>query len=232
MWEQTRRIAAQASARIAENIANFLPGVVVFCFIVLVAVLVAMLARFVTVRVLRRVAIDDRAREFGLDVVGEWPSTRPPSLVMGRIVFWLIVTVGLLVALTALDATIPNQFAVSVFQYLPNLLAATAIVSIGTVLARFLARSVLINAVNMQIQGARLLSLGVKWLVLVLTAAMALEQLRIGRQILLLAFGILFGGIVLTLALAVGLGSKEVVTRSLERQIREPTGGRDELDHI
>jgi hypothetical protein len=84
----------------------------------------------------------------------------------------------------------------------------------------------------MQIQGARLLSLGVKWLMLVLTAAMALEQLRIGRQILLLAFGILFGGIVLTLALAIGLGSKDVVTRSLERQIREPTSDRDELDHI
>jgi hypothetical protein len=98
----------QASGRIAENIANFLPGVVVFCFIVLVAVLVAMCARFITVRLMRRVAIDDRAREFGLDVVGEWSSTRPPSLVVGRLVFWLIVTMGLLVALTALDATIPN----------------------------------------------------------------------------------------------------------------------------
>ena len=71
----------------------------------------------------------------------------------------------------------------------------------------------------MQIQSARLLSIGVKWLVLVLAGAMALDHLGIGRQILLLAFGILFGGIVLALALAVGLGSKEMVSRSLERQI-------------
>ena len=57
-----------------------------------------------------------------------------------------------------------------------------------------------------------------KWLVTVLTVAMALEHLSIGGGIIRLAFGILFGGIVLALALAVGLGSKELVSRSLERE--------------
>jgi hypothetical protein len=47
---------------------------------------------------------------------------------------------------------------------------------------------------------------------------MALEHLGIGGQIVRLGFGILFGGIVLALALAVGLGSKDMVSRSLERQ--------------
>src|SRR6201992_4491178 len=83
--------------------------------------------------------------------------------------------------------------------------------------ARFLSRSVLISAINAQLQYARILSLGVKWLVLVLTAAMVLDHLQVGGNIVELAFGILFGGIVLTLALAVGLGSRELVSRSLER---------------
>jgi hypothetical protein len=76
---------------------------------------------------------------------------------------------------------------------------------------------VLIGAVNLQMQYARFLSLGVKWLVLVLTAAMVLDHLEIGGSIVALAFGILFGGIVLTLALAIGLGSRDLVSRSLER---------------
>ena len=58
-----------------------------------------------------------------------------------------------------------------------------------------------------------------KWLVLVLTAAMVLDHLEIGREIVGLAFGILFGGIVLTLALAVGLGSRDIVSRSLESHV-------------
>jgi hypothetical protein len=53
--------------------------------------------------------------------------------------------------------------------------------------------------------------------VLVLTAAMVLDHLEIGGNIVALAFGILFGGIVLTLALAIGLGSRDLVSRSLEK---------------
>ena len=98
--------------------------------------------------------------------------------------------------------------------------------------ARFLARNVLIGAVNMQIQSARLLSLGVKWLVLVLAAAMALEHLGIGGGIVRLGFGILFGGIVLAMALAVGLGSKEMVSRSWERQATKTEEQEEPLHHI
>jgi hypothetical protein len=70
----------------------------------------------------------------------------------------------------------------------------------------------------MNLQYARLLSLGVKWMVLVLTTAMALDHLQIGEKIVDLAFGILFGGIVLSLALSVGLGSRDLVSRSIERE--------------
>ena len=110
-----------------------------------------------------------------------------------------------------------------VFEYVPNVLAALFVLAAGSIIARFLARSVLIGAVNMNLLYARLLSAGVKWLVNVLAVAMALEHLGIGGGIIRLAFGILFGGIVLALALAVGLGSKELVSRSLDREeARQP----------
>src|SRR5580698_3974387 len=57
-----------------------------------------------------------------------------------------------------------------------------------------------------------------------LAVAMALEHLRIAPGIVKLAFGILFGGIVITLALAVGLGSKDLVTKSLERDAQKASG--------
>jgi hypothetical protein len=52
---------------------------------------------------------------------------------------------------------------------------------------------------------------------------MVLDHLQVGGNIVELAFGILFGGIVLTLALAVGLGSRDLVSRSLESRV-EHTG--------
>ena len=120
----------------------------------------------------------------------------------------------------------------SVFEYVPHLLAAFVILFVGAVAARFLARSVLIGAVNMRIQSARLLSLAAKWLVQIVAIAMALDHLGIGRTILFLAFGILFGGIVLAAALALGLGARDIVGRSLERQFREPLPGDDKVDHV
>jgi hypothetical protein len=71
----------------------------------------------------------------------------------------------------------------------------------------------------------------VKWLVLILAAAMALDHVGIGRTVLLLAFGILFGGMVLAVALAVGLGARDAVGRAIERQLRAPEGD-DKLDHV
>jgi hypothetical protein len=232
MWEQTSRIFNQAATRITTGLADFLPGVLVFCLIVLAFGILAVVARVLVLRLLRGFDFDQRASQFGLAFLGEWSVAGRPSLALARLLFWTIVVLGLLAGLTALDARMPSQFALTIFDYMPDLLAALVIVIVGNILARFLARSVLISAVNMQIQAARLLSLGVKWLVLVLAGAMALEHLRIGRHILVLAFAILFGGIVLALALAVGLGSKEMVTRSLERQIREAGEESDELNHV
>ena len=125
---------------------------------------------------------------------------------------------GLIIGVSAFDAsyttaaTLPS----SLLSYLTRVVGAVFLLIAGTLVARFLARTVLIGAVNAQLEYARFLSLGVKWLVLVLTAAMVLDHLEIGGGVVELAFGILFGGIVLTLSLAVGLGSRDLVSRSLE----------------
>jgi hypothetical protein len=126
-----------------------------------------------------------------------------------------------LIGLAAFDATLISELVLRLFAYLPRILTAVVVLLVGSVIARFLARSVLIGGVNMNLQYARLVSVGVKWLVIVLSVAMALEHLEIGTGMVHLAFGILFGGIVLALALAVGLGSKELVSRSLEREVNK-----------
>jgi len=130
----------------------------------------------------------------------------------------MILVLGLLTGLSALDSRLPSVLIEQLFDYLPNAVAAVLVLFVGVIASRFLARSVLISAVNMQIQSARLLSLGVKWLVIVMSIAVALDHLRIGGLVVRMAFAILFGGIVLALALAVGLGSRDMVSRTWERQ--------------
>jgi hypothetical protein len=223
MWIQIRQALNESTARVITQIANLLPGIAALILALLVSAILAGIAGFLLRRSLRRIQFDERLITWGFQGVAEWSPSNSPSLLITRAVCWIIVLIGALVGISAFNATLTSQLVERLFTYLPNAFAALVVLAIGYIAARFFSRSVLIGAVNMNLQYARLLSAGVKWLVLVLTFAMALDHLGIGGRIVYLAFAILFGGIVLALSLAVGLGSKDLISRSLEREATRST---------
>ena len=218
MWEQAREILNQSVARMVLGIANFLPALLAFILILLLAAVLGWVLRALLRRSLSKLDFDQWLSRWGLSELAEWSPSRSPTLLVAGLAYWTVILSGLLIGLSALNTPFASQFTMGLLAILYRLLFSLLILAVGVVIARFLARSVLITAVNMQLQTARLLSLGVKWLVIVFVGAMTLQHLGIGGGIVPLAFGILFGGIVLALALAVGLGSKDLVSRSWERQ--------------
>lgn len=222
MWNQVGQSLQQSMERVFEQIAMLLPGVFAFIVAILIFVGIAWLAAWVTRQVLGWVRFDERMTRSSTKIA-EWSPTYTPTLLVTRVVFWSFVLIGLLVGVSAFAAG-SSEPAVSdaIFDYVPRILGAALLLVVGNIVARFVSRSVLIAAVNMNLDYARLLSIGVKWMVLVLTWAMVLDHLNLGRGIVDMAFGILFGGIVLSLSLAVGLGSRDLVSRSLEREAAKP----------
>lgn len=233
MWEQVGQTLYQSTVGVLSRLASLLPGLLALLVAVLFAVVLAWLVAMVLRRVLRGIRFDERLEGWGFTGLADYSPQQSPALLVTRIVAWSIVLAGLVLGLGAIEATLTSQLTFRLFEYLPNLAAAVLVLIVGTVVARYLARTVLIESVNMNLYYARLLSLGVKWLVMVCTIAMALDHLQIASGIVHLAFGILFGGIVLALALAVGLGSKELVSRSLEREsTRLPADTEEPIRHI
>jgi hypothetical protein len=203
--------------RVFTKIATLLPGIVAFVLVMVFFLALATAFAWLTRRLLEAVRFDARFEQN--PSLAEWSPTQSPSSIASRVVFWFFILMGVLVGISAFEAG-SSEAGISayVFSYIPRVIGAIVLLSVGTLIARLLSRSVLISGVNMNLQYARLLGAGVKWLVLVLTVAMALDHLAIGGAIVDLAFGILFGGIVLALSLAVGLGSRDLVSRSLERE--------------
>jgi hypothetical protein len=224
MWDQIKDALYGAIHRVVVGVANFLPALLALVLAVLLSSLVGWLLGALVGVILRALDCDKRLQKWGFVVLAEWSPKNSPTLLLRKTVTWTVVVLGWLVGLTAFGAGVTPQLIVNVVESLPNLGTAIVLVLLGVLLARFLSRAVLISAVNMQIHSARLLSLAVKWLVLVFAAAMALDHLHVGGEIVRLGFAILFGGIVLAVALAIGLGSKEIVSRSWERQ----SHGKDE----
>jgi hypothetical protein len=125
------------------------------------------------------------------------------------------------------------EIVVQAIAYLPNVLVGLALLAVGNLLARFLARVALIGAVNLQMRSAQFISLAVKWLVLVVTTAMVLDHLHIGGDIVKLTFAILFGGVVLALVLVVGLGWRDLIERIGAKPAKEhPKDESSTLHHL
>ena len=99
-------------------------------------------------------------------------------------------------------------------------------------LANFIAEAALIATVNAQIQEARMIASFIRWGVLIFTAAMVLTQLGIAKEIVVAAFSIMFGGIMLALAIAVGLGGQNIAKDALEQRLRRKKVEQDEMSHI
>ena len=235
MWQQVENALHASLVRVLTEVATLLPALLSLLLAVTVCGLFGLFCAWLVRRLLIAVRFDERMKAnrsaFLLDW---WSPTQNLTLTVSRAVFWIWIFLGFVLGIASFDAAYSptSHFAAVLYPYLTHGVSAILILLVGTLVSRFLARSVLIGAVNMNLQYARLLSVGVKWLVTVLAVTIAIERLGIGGGIIRLAFGILFGGIVLALALAVGLGSKELVSRSLEREtsktpsqnLKEPVG--------
>lgn len=222
MWNQIEQALNQSTTAFITNSVRLLPGVVAMILALLVSLLLAWIVGLVLRRLLASVRFDEWLVRWGFSPLVEWSPAHSPAVLVSGLVSAAVVLAGLLIGVAAFNSELTSGLIRAVLAYVPNIIGAALVLLVGTIAARFLARSVLIGAVNLNLDYARFLSAGVKVLVNVLAVAMALEHLRIAVGIVELAFGILFGGIVFSLALAVALGSKDLVTKSLERDVKKP----------
>lgn len=221
MWEQVKQALYQSTTRFVTRLATLVPGFVALLVALLISFLLAWIAGMVVRRLLSSMRFDERVSRWGLSSLAEWSPQNSPTLLVSGAIACAIVVSGFLIGIAAFNSDMTSSLVRSIFAYVPNVIGAIVVLAVGAVVARYVSRSVLIGAVNLNLGYARLLSVGTRWLVMVLAVAMALVHLKIAVGIVELAFGILFGGIVLALALAVGLGSRELVSKQLERDTKK-----------
>jgi hypothetical protein len=227
MWNRVGEVFEEAFARLGAVLAADLPGIVAMLVVILCAIVAAYAVRAVLRFSLARVGFDRRAREWGMTAGRSLEPHHEPSWLVARGAFWIVVAGGVALALAVLGASTTSLVGLSVLGFLPRLVVGAVLLLAGIGAARFLERAVLIGAVNQGIRQARLVAWGVKWIVLALAAAMALQHCGIGGMLPTIAFTIVVGGIVLAVALAVGLGARGAVARALDRRPEAVEGERE-----
>ncbi len=218
-----------------ERVLEFLPNVMLMLAVLLVGAVFARLMRALVRRFLKLASFDGFCQRSGLgEMLAKGGTRHSPSHIAGTIVFYFLALIFFFMALSALNLKATTDLISSFFGYLPHLLVAFGILAASYLLGRFLHRSVLIAAVNAHVKQAGLLARAVQFAILVLGLAVALEHLSIGKMIVLAAFSITFGGVVLALALAFGLAGKDLARDLLEKNVRGPAKDEkpDEIQHL
>jgi hypothetical protein len=228
MWERIQWVFREAMSRLGAVLAEDLPGIVAMAVVVLAAVVLAFVVRAAFRFALARIGFDRRAREWGMTSGGVPAPGHEPSALFAAGAFWFVIAAGVSIALAVLGASTTSALGLQLLALLPRIVIGALVMLVGVGVARFLERGVLIGAVNQGIRQARLLAWGVKWVVITLAAAMALEHAGIGGSLPAIAFAILVGGAVLAAALAVGFGARDAVARALEGHEEERPNGKGE----
>jgi len=235
MWNDVMAdVIAKTLTGFREELASFGPRLLAMLAILAVGAVAAGVVRLLVSLLIPRMGFDRFAERAGVSgALRRGGIAGLPSNVLAVVLSWSVFGVFVLLAIGALNLQYARDLLSRAFVYLPQVLIAAAVLVLGLMIADFLRRSVLIAAVNAGLPSARLLAALVHTFLVVLFSAMALEHLGVGRQVILISFTILFGGVVFALALAFGLAGRDLAGLALERLARRrEEEGQDELKHL
>ena len=222
-------------ALLARQVLAVLPNILAMSIIFVAGLLIAWTASQTLERLLRVVGLDRLCDRLGItSALLRGGVKTDPSRLVGQAAYWLVMIFATVAALGALNLQPINDVAKSFLAYVPHLVTAGLILIAGWLLSNFVSQAVLIAAVNAGLPPARLVATCSRWGIQLLAVAMALEQLGIAQNIVVVGFGITLGGIVMAGAIAFGLGSKDLAKDYIERSLsfRSRDRAPDDLRHL
>ncbi len=209
----------QAYENLVRMFADFLPRLVVMLVIVLVGLLVAYVLKMTLRAVLHVTRLDRLSEEAGASRFLRMAALPSMTELLSRSLFWVTWCGFILIGISILGVAGLQEQISRLFLLLPAIFVAILVLFLGLVTANFLSRAALLAAVNAGYPSPKLLSWSIRFVIWALAISMALEQVGVARQTVIAAFSIVFGAFMLGLAIAFGLGGRELARDFLERNL-------------
>jgi mechanosensitive ion channel-like protein len=224
--------AVSFSDRLQESFAQlyrYVPALFGAMVILFAGYLLARLFERGTERVLRKIKFNQLLERGGVMAAVERAGSHVnPTRIAASLVFWFVMFTVMLVAANALGLqSLANVFS-ELVSYIPSLIAAIVIIIVGIVLGGFVGGLIMASAGGLH--GGPTLSRVGKGGVIVLAVFMALQELGVASEIVTTAFAILFGAIALAIALAFGLGNRDLAGEVTREWYSRYRAERDAID--
>jgi hypothetical protein len=218
MWEMIVGELDHAMQELARSFAHFLPRLLAMLIIALLGWVVAYVLKVILRGILRIAKFDKLSDNAGATQLLNKAALPSSSELLSRVVFWVVWLGFILLGVQVLGIVGLQEYIARFFLFLPRLFVALFIVFFGLVAASFFSRAALLAAVNAEFPSPRMLATSIRSIIIVFAVSMAFEQLGLAEKTILVAFAIAFGALMLGLAIAFGMGGRDLARQFLERR--------------
>ena len=213
---------SQALQELARGFAHYLPRLIVMLILAFLGWVFAYVVKIVLRSILRLIRFDKLSENAGASQLLNKAALPSASEVLSRFVFWLVWLGFILLGVGVLGILGLQEQVAKFFFFLPRLFVAMFIMFFGLLAASFFSRAALLAAVNANVPSPRVLSLAVRSVIIVFVLSIVFEELGLAEQTMLVAFGIAFGALMLGLAIAFGIGGRNLAQGFLEKRFVRP----------
>jgi hypothetical protein len=204
----------------AGQLLVFLPAVVGAAVLLVSGYFVARQIEKWVDRTLAKLNFNQMAKDGGIAGVMERaePSLDPVHAV-GKLAFWLVMLVVILLASTALGLENINEMFGMMLGFIPTLISAIVIIILGIIVGEFVRGTIVASAGG--VAGVPTLAKLSKGIVIVIAVFMALQQVGVAEEIVTTAFTLILGAAALGTGLAFGLGNTHLAGEITRRWYEE-----------
>ena len=193
-------------------LASLLGAVVVF----IVGLILAYWVKKITVEFLKLIKVDKLSKDYGMEDFLRKADIKPSFIdLIGTVFEWIVILVFFLAAVDILGLDGISRVLLGVLSYIPNIVAAALILAFGYLIAGVVDGLVRSALMSVDHDIAKPLGSFTRWLIIVIAAFAAIDQLKIAQGLVDVFYQGLTYTVVLSIGLAVGLGSKDVVAKIL-----------------
>lgn len=215
-----------------QKLMNILPRMTIAIMVFLLGLIIAWVIKYIIQMILKLLNFEKHSENLGLTkALSKGGIKSTPSILISKFIQGIIILTFAIFSLYVINIQTIDKFIEHFLLYLPNIFIALFIIIIGFMLSNFLGRAALIASVNAGFKLASLVGKAVKTTILLFSFSIALEQLGIGKETVILTFSIIFGGIIIAFAIAFGLGGKEIAKEYLEQKLKGKED-KDDFSHI
>ena len=197
-----------------DSFFGFLPKLLGFILVLAIGWIVAKVVKTAVTKLLQKVGLD-KALHSG--TTGQYvdriaPDTSP-SRVIGSLAYWFIFLGALAIAVSQLGIAALDNFVAAIGAYLPNIVAAVLIFVVAGAVAAAIGG--LVARTMGDTPTGKVVGSVVPVLVMAIATFMILNQLQIAEEIVTITYAALLGAAALAMALAFGLGGRDLANRML-----------------